>query len=73
VELTYISAKVDGVFIKLFECGLDKILILIKYRFLCKIGQPSRQSGPSTRDLTVEILLLMWLNREAKIAPLSVL
>jgi hypothetical protein len=31
VGLTYISAKVDEVFIKLFECGLDYILNLIKY------------------------------------------
>jgi hypothetical protein len=30
VELTYISAKVDRVFIKLFYCGSDYILILIK-------------------------------------------
>jgi hypothetical protein len=32
VELTYISTKVDEVFIKLIRCGLDYILILIKYR-----------------------------------------
>jgi hypothetical protein len=62
VELTYISAKVEGVFIKLSECGLDYILILIKYRVLCKFE-------PSTHDPTAEILFLMCLNREATITP----
>jgi hypothetical protein len=64
VELTYIS---QWGFHKLFECGLNYILIFVKYRVLCKINQPFRQSEPSLHDSTVEILLLMWLNREARI------
>jgi hypothetical protein len=32
VKLTYISAKVDEIFIKLLECEMDYILFLMKYR-----------------------------------------
>ena len=56
------AAKIPpGVSIKLTECELDYILILIKFKgFFYKITEPHGQSEPSMRDPMAEKFPMTW-------------